>query len=140
MGRRYNIAVIAQESYLLEDILPRLSGRILLLGFSKPGNGALTLLLRHPERFAAAAAWDAPFLLDTPGKYGAVEIFGTAENFAGYRIPALLEKRAAELRGKPARMSGWRRWTSRTPATTAKNGLIAGAADGWNRRWPRSTA
>ncbi|MBI2686246.1 MAG: hypothetical protein HYX27_08015 [Acidobacteria bacterium] len=83
---------IAQESYLLRDILPRLSGRILLLGFSKSGNGALTLLLRHPDRFAAAAGWDAPFLLDAPGKYGSGEIYGTAENFAGYHIPTLLER------------------------------------------------
>ena len=84
---------IAQESYLLHDILPRLSGRILLLGFSKSGNGALTLLLRNPGKFAAAAAWDAPLLLDAPGKYGSGEIYGTAENFAAYHIPTLLEKR-----------------------------------------------
>ena len=84
---------IAQESYLLHDILPRLSGRILLLGFSKSGNGAMTLLLRNPGQFAAAAAWDAPLLLDAPGKYGSGEIYGTAENFAGYHIPTLLEKR-----------------------------------------------
>jgi len=83
---------IAQESYLLQDILPRLQGQILLLGFSKSGNGALTLLLRNPGRFAAAAGWDAPFLLDAPGRYGSGEIFGTPENFAGYYIPGLLEK------------------------------------------------
>ncbi len=98
-------AKIAQESYLLQDILARLTGKILLLGFSKSGNGAVTLLLRHPDRFAAAAAWDAPLLLDAPGKYGSGEIYGTAENFAGYHIPALLERRAPELRGKPARLA-----------------------------------
>ena len=96
---------IAQESYLIQDILPRLSGRILLLGFSKSGNGALTLLLRHPDKFAAAAAWDAPLLLDAPGRYGSGDIYGTPENFAGYHIPSLLEKRAPELRGKPARIA-----------------------------------
>lgn len=85
---------IAQESYLLQDILPRLQGRILLLGFSKSGNGAMTLRLRHPERFAAAAAWDAPLLLDAPGKYGSGEIYDTPKNFAGYHIPSLLEKHA----------------------------------------------
>jgi len=85
---------IAQEAYLLQDILPRLPGRILLLGFSKSGNGALTLLLRNSDKFAAAAAWDAPLLLDAPGKYGSGEIYGTAENFAGYHIPSLLEKQA----------------------------------------------
>lgn len=83
---------LAQESYLLRDILPRLRGQILLLGFSKSGNGALTLLLRNPGKFAAAAAWDAPFLLDAPGKYGSGMIYDTPENFAGYHIPTLLEK------------------------------------------------
>ena len=55
---------IAQESYILQDILPRFSGRILLLGFSKSGNGALTLMLRNPGKFAAAAAWARPTLLE----------------------------------------------------------------------------
>ena len=31
-----------------------------LIGFSKSGNGALSLILRHPHVFSAAAAWDAP--------------------------------------------------------------------------------
>jgi len=92
---------IAQESYVLQDILPRLPGPILLLGFSKSGNGALTLMLRHPGRFAAAAAWDAPLLLDAPGKYGSGEIYGSAENFAGYHIPTLLEKNA----GRPLKIA-----------------------------------
>ncbi|MFN0101476.1 MAG: hypothetical protein ACKV2U_05230 [Bryobacteraceae bacterium] len=85
---------IAQETYLLNDVLPRISGKILLLGFSKSGNGAMTLILRHPAKFAAAAAWDAPLLLDAPGKYGSGEIYGTSENFAGYHIATLLEKHA----------------------------------------------
>lgn len=99
-------AKIAQESYLLQDILPRLPGRILLLGFSKSGNGAVTLLLRHPERFAAAAAWDAPLLLDAPGKYGSGEIYGTAENFAGYHVPSLLERHGGSKKLKLA-ISGY---------------------------------
>lgn len=96
---------IAQEKYLLEDILPRLSPPILLLGFSKSGNGAMTLLLRHPDRFAAAHAWDAPFELDAPGRYGSGEIYGTAANFAGYYLPTLIERRSPDLAGKPPRIS-----------------------------------
>lgn len=99
-------AKIAQESYLLQDILPRLTGRILLLGFSKSGNGAVTLKLRHPEKFAAAAAWDAPLLLDAPGKYGSGEIYGTAENFAGYHVPTLLERHRG-ARGLGLAISGY---------------------------------
>lgn len=96
---------LAQESYLLEDILPRLEGEILLLGFSKSGNGALTLLLRHPDRFRAAAVWDAPLELDGPGKYGSGPIYGTPANFAAYYIPALLEQREALLRGGSERIA-----------------------------------
>ena len=35
-----------------------------LIGFSKSGNGVLTLILRHPNMFSAAAAWDAPAQLN----------------------------------------------------------------------------
>ena len=89
-----------QESYLVEDVLELLrweypqarhdrDGR-LLVGFSKSGWGAWSLLLRHPDRFGRAAAWDAPLMLDAPGKYGSGPIFSTAENFAQYRLDARL--------------------------------------------------
>jgi len=61
--------LIRQESYFLKVIVPLVehdlparkdpAGR-LLVGFSKSGNGAVSLLLRYPERFGCAAAWDAP--------------------------------------------------------------------------------
>ena len=35
-----------------------------LLGFSKSGWGAWTLLLRHPDMFGRAAAWDAPMTME----------------------------------------------------------------------------
>jgi hypothetical protein len=72
----------------------------LLLGFSKSGWGAFSLLLRHPDVFARAAAWDAPLLLARPDRYGAGPIFGTPENFEKYRVTKLLEERAVELRGE----------------------------------------
>jgi hypothetical protein len=93
---------IRQETYFLEVVVPAVdrlypvSGRH-LLGFSKSGWGAFSLLLRHPERFGRAAAWDAPLMMDRPGRYGSGEVFGTAENFERYRVSALLEKRAADL-------------------------------------------
>jgi esterase/lipase superfamily enzyme len=110
---------IAQERYLLEDILPRLPGRILLLGFSKSGNGAMTLLLRHPDKFAAAAAWDAPLTLDAPGKYGSGEIYGTPENFAAYHIPTLLERHAGSRSLKIA-ISGFGSFQSELAAAHEK--------------------
>lgn len=101
---------IRQESYLLRTILPFVErnypversreGR-LLLGFSKSGWGAWTLLLRNPDVFGRAAGWDAPFQMEWPSKYGSADIFRTSENFEKYRIAPLLRARATELQGAP---------------------------------------
>ena len=97
---------IRQESHLLKVVIPfvdktypvvaRADGR-LLLGFSKSGWGAWSLLLRNSDVFGRAAAWDAPLMLDKPGKYGSGDIFGTADNFDGYRVSKLLEANADKL-------------------------------------------
>lgn len=101
---------IRQESHFLKvvvplvdrnyPVIPGAEGRW-LVGFSKSGYGAFTLLLRHPDRFGRAAAWDAPLLVERPDRYGMEEIFGTQENFEAYRVPALLRARAAELQAAP---------------------------------------
>lgn len=97
---------IRQETHLLKVIIPfveekypaiaRSEGR-LLLGFSKSGWGAFTLLLRHPDTFGKAAAWDAPLDMDAPGKYGSGDIFATRENFEKYRVFRLFEDRVGKL-------------------------------------------
>jgi S-formylglutathione hydrolase FrmB len=94
---------IRQESYFINVVVPFIdktyptrgdaAGR-LLLGFSKSGWGAWSLLLRHPDLFQKAAAWDAPLMMDQPGQYGSGAIFGTADNFGGYQISKLLERQA----------------------------------------------
>ena len=99
-------AGIRQESHLLNVVLPtvdrsyptlaRRDGRM-LVGFSKSGFGAITLLLRHPDVFGKAAAWDAPLMMQRPDKYGMAEIFATQENFEKYRIARLLKQRGPEL-------------------------------------------
>jgi hypothetical protein len=98
--------MIRQESYLTRVVLPlveknypAIPGRAgrLLVGFSKSGWGAFTLLLRNPEVFAAAAAFDAPLALDRPGPYGSGPIFGSRENFEKYRVESLLKKNAGRL-------------------------------------------
>jgi hypothetical protein len=100
---------IRQETYFLKVVVPFVEGRYparpepdgrLLLGFSKSGWGAYSLLLRHPEVFGRAAAWDAPLMLDRPGRYGSGDIFATPENFERYRITSLLERHADDLRGR----------------------------------------
>ena len=98
---------IRQETYLLNVVLPFIErtyparcdadGR-LLLGFSKSGWGAWSLLLRHPETFGKAAAWDAPLMMSAPGKYGSGPIFGTQENFDAYHVAGLARSRADVLR------------------------------------------
>lgn len=54
------------------------------------------MLLRHPNLFGRAAAWDAPMMLDAPGKYGSGEIFGTQANFDKYRVVNLLRESRLE--------------------------------------------
>jgi len=95
-----------QEAYFVKVVVPliektypvlaRPSAR-LLLGFSKSGWGAFSLLLRHADIFGKAAAWDAPLIMARPDRFGMGEIFSTQENFEKYRIARLLMERAGAL-------------------------------------------
>jgi len=95
---------IRQESYMLKVVVPLVT-RLYphetrwrgLLGFSKSGWGAFSLLLRHPEAFGAAVAWDAPLMMAKP-RFGMDRIVGTLETFEAYRVPALLAKHAEAVR------------------------------------------
>lgn len=100
---------IRQESYLLKVVLPYLReqypigpGRenCLLLGFSKSGFGAWSLLSRHPELFERAAAWDAPLDIAAPDRFGMNVVFPTPESFEPYSLVANLADRAEPLRGR----------------------------------------
>jgi len=103
-------SAIRQESYFLRVVVPFVerdypvrqdgSGR-LLVGFSKSGWGAFSLLLRHPDRFGKAAAWDAPLAMAQPDRFGMDGIFATQENFGRYQITSLLRQRAEALRTGP---------------------------------------
>lgn len=94
---------IRQESYFLRVVVPAIErsypvraereGR-LLLGFSKSGWGAFSILLRNPELFDRALAWDAPLTVDRPVPFGMGGIFGDQENFEKYQITRLLAQRA----------------------------------------------
>ena len=99
---------IRQETYFLQVVVPFVEkeypargtaqGR-LLLGFSKSGWGAWALLLRHPDLFDKAAAWDAPLMKSKPDQFGMDGIFATQENFEKHQIGRLLDTCAGELRG-----------------------------------------
>jgi S-formylglutathione hydrolase FrmB len=101
-----------QESYLLHAVIPLVESRFpvlkkpagrLLLGFSKSGWGAFSLLLRHSDIFGGAAAWDAPLMKLQPDAWGMIDIFGTQQNFDEYCISNLLCKRGRSV-GKTHRL------------------------------------
>lgn len=91
---------IRQESYFVQVVVPFIDRTYAayadqpthwLLGFSKSGWGAWSLLARHPDLFDKAAAWDAPLDMQRFDLYGAAPVFGTQDHFETYRVlPALL--------------------------------------------------
>ncbi|MDA1014060.1 MAG: alpha/beta hydrolase-fold protein [Planctomycetota bacterium] len=104
---------IQQETYFLKVVVPLIEqtypakderGARLLLGFSKSGYGAWTLLLRHPQTFGKAAAWDAPMMMQQFGKYGNRGIYGSQANFEKYRVPDLLRANAKSFAGPSDRL------------------------------------
>ncbi len=95
----------ADETHLLRGVLPLIDRLYpsprpirLLLGFSKSGWGACSLILRHPEQFTAAAAWDAPLMKDRPDQFNMNKAFGTQENFTRYQVTRLFEQKAPIFR------------------------------------------
>lgn len=101
---------IQQETHFLKVVVPFIdktycaagqSPRRLLVGFSKSGWGAFSLLLRHPDTFARAAAFDAPLGWQSPTRYGMGEVFDTQSNFDRYCVPELLERSAVHLGSEP---------------------------------------
>jgi S-formylglutathione hydrolase FrmB len=98
------------DSYLPDIIIPFIDGAYptiptpegrMLVGFSKSGLGAVTLLLRHPDVFGRAGSWDGILIMDNRP-----EFFGSREHYlANYYVPNLLKKQAALLKDQPARMA-----------------------------------
>jgi S-formylglutathione hydrolase FrmB len=91
------------ESFIVNDLVPfgdtfahgtGISQRF-LIGFSKSGNGALSLILRHPNVFSAAAAWDAPAQQSSLSAFHALSLnFGTQANYDLHNIPSLITTNA----------------------------------------------
>lgn len=101
---------IQQESFLVDDVVPAVESlvsvagrpRRLLLGFSKSGMGAISMIFRHDALFDAAAAWDATLgQTMLSGLPGGTPIFGTQENLDQYAIPPAIPRHVAEHRGSP---------------------------------------
>jgi pimeloyl-ACP methyl ester carboxylesterase len=95
-----------QILYFLEDVVgfvDRLypgSDR-LLLGYSKGGSAALQLLLRYPDLFRAAAAFDSPIMKEQPDQWEMPYFWPNPEHFRDFAIPHLLRTRGAELGPSP---------------------------------------
>lgn len=104
---------LQQESHFIKTVLPWVeehypaersrAGR-LLLGFSKSGNGAVMLLLRHTELFDKAVAWDAPIDKTRPDQFNMIEVFGSEKHFQQYAIPVLVKQHAGKLKGDAPRI------------------------------------
>ncbi len=107
---------IRQESHMLKAVIPYVDAHFstivspegrYVLGISKSGTGAYTLLLRYPDVIGKAVGFDAPLMCDTIHQVPALkleEIYGTDENFKDYFVPRLFAKRAAILRKQPPRI------------------------------------
>jgi len=106
------------ESHFLKTVLPFVEANYpvrsdgesrFLLGFSKSGWGAISLLLRYPEFFAKAAAWDTGIRVDlgpmepTDRVERMIGFWGSAENFERYRLSNLIKTHGADL-GAEARL------------------------------------
>ena len=91
------------ESFVVNHLVPfgdtLISGAVpqrYLIGFSKSGNGALDLILRHPGLFNAAAIWDAPAEISSVSSFpGLLMNFGSQANFNSYNIPTLVTNNAS---------------------------------------------
>ena len=101
---------IRQEAYFVKVVVPFIDRSYpalanqesrWLLGFSKSGWGAWSLLARHPALFSRAAAWDAPLDMQRFDHYGAAQVFGTQEHFETYRVLPALTKSPALATSPP---------------------------------------
>jgi hypothetical protein len=101
-------AGVRQESHLTQAILKAIDQlyapkagdqrRRLLLGFSKSGWGAVSLLVRYPALFESAAAWDAPLMVDKISEYKMADVFGTKTYFTeNYYLPDQLRQQGPAL-------------------------------------------
>jgi enterochelin esterase-like enzyme len=98
----------------------------LLFGFSKSGWGAFSLILKYPECFGYAAAWDAPITF-TKFHYGMKNVYGTDDQLAKFR-PDLLIPKQKRFFGQKTRLvlTGKKLWgkeTEQTHAILDKEGL-----------------
>jgi hypothetical protein len=100
---------IRHEDHIVKVVVPLVETRYptlgtregrLLIGFSKSGWGAFSLILRNPNFFGYACSWDAPLMVNWPGGWGIKVHFGTQKAFAKHQISRLLQEQAAQFRDR----------------------------------------
>lgn len=86
VGNHASDAAKAQRRYILETVMPFIEGAYqaapersgrCLIGYSKSGVGAMSLLLEHQDTIGYAVSWDSPLMFQS-GDYG---IFDSATAF-----------------------------------------------------------
>lgn len=95
-----------QVLYFVEDVVGFIDGLYpdlsrLLVGYSKGGSAALQLLLRYPELFRAAAAFDSPVMKEVPDQWEMPYFWPNPEHFRDFAVPHLLRTRGRELGDAP---------------------------------------
>jgi hypothetical protein len=106
---------IRHEQFIKKVVVPLVESRFpatgqgadrLLVGFSKSGWGAISLLLRDPAFFGAACGWDAPMMMNEQNlKWGSAKHFGTAEAAAPHVPATLVKQKAADFAKGPPRLT-----------------------------------
>ena len=103
---------VRYETFLTNDLVPWVTQHLAttgaeqkwLIGFSKSGIGATDLILKHPDVFTLAAAWDFPADMSTYDQFGSssASSYGTNDNFlTGYRLtPSFIEAHKAPFLSK----------------------------------------
>ncbi len=114
-----------QASYVMEWVVPFVESHYstlrsaegrLLFGFSKSGWGAFSLILRNPDFFGYAAAWDAPMML-ADFHYGMDGIFGNLEQLAAYRPDLLVVKQKGTFQSRTRLVfAGENKWGNLVPS------------------------
>lgn len=95
-----------QVLYFMEDIVGFADqlypdAERVLLGYSKGGSAAIQLLLRYPEVFRAAAAFDSPVMKELPDQWEMPYFWPNSEHFRDFAIPHLLRTRGKLLGDRP---------------------------------------
>lgn len=123
---------LQQERHFVETVVPWVDAHYpveksahgrLLLGFSKSGYGAVMLLLRHPERFGRAVAWDAPVDKVRPDQFRMIDVFGTEAYFESYAISNLIRTRGTLLKDGPPRIFLMRKREGDHPMEATRDAL-----------------